>query len=752
MLRVFRTSHCHQSKFIGGDQRPIFRKRDVAEHLYVSDVSTADRVDDPKPADTAQNAWGDSPWLAFGVRTIVFLVPILLSLAVTWILASSWPAPTNVPGALARFGVLAVIAIAVAHFADKGARKFLPLAALFRLSLVFPDQAPSRFAIALRSGNTKRLEQRLAQAQAGEFTGSQADAAQLVVELAALLSEHDRLTRGHSERVRAFTALIAEEMNLSAEDSNKLQWAGLIHDVGKLRIDDRILTKPGKLTAEEFEIIKTHPAEGMRLAEPLADYLGEWMGAIGEHHERYDGGGYPLGLAGEQISLAGRIVAVADAYDVITAARSYKKPLPPEFARQELADNAGSQFDPDVVRAFMSISLGRLRRAMWPLSWAAQLPFLGTAVTTPIAQTVAATVVTLATATGVTVATDGFEAFQEVPDAIALVDQAAETVEQAPLEDAVVVASTTTGATVAPAALPTSPSTSTTTVAADTTTEAPTPTAPTTSTTNQLVTTTTDKPVVTTTTIKKQFPTTTTNKPVATTTTIKKQFPTTTTKKPVVTTTTTTTTSTTTTTTTTAKPSDCALARSGDGEQQGANLRNCDLSGVVFTDANFSNADVRGAKLIGTKFNGGLFAGADFGGATIDDASFSSADFAGAKFSNATITNTGFYGVNLTGARFVDARLTDVGLNAGLTNANFTRAKLVRVGLEGATLQGTTFAGAEVKNSNFNYAKLAGATLGDVALTDVEFWEATGTPAVASTAQFTNVKCPDGLFANVSCW
>src|SRR5262249_45835417 len=98
--------------------------------------------------------------------------------------------------------------------------------------------------------------------------------------------------------------------------------------------------------------------------------------AATEHHERYDGDGYPNGLAGDEISLAGRIVAVADAFDVMTAARSYKKPYPAEQARTELAKNAGTQFDPKIVRAFLAISLGKLRLVMGPVAWLTGLPFL----------------------------------------------------------------------------------------------------------------------------------------------------------------------------------------------------------------------------------------------------------------------------------------------------------------------------------------------------------------------------------------
>ena len=156
----------------------------------------------------------------------------------------------------------------------------------------------------------------------------------------------------------------------------KLRWAALIHDIGKLEVPEEILNKNGRPTDEEWEIIRGHPdAAGPRL-EALTPWLGEWAMAAFDHHERYDGSGYPQGLRGQEISRAGRIVAVADAYDVMTAPRSYKPSLPAEQARAELAANSGTQFDPEVVRAFLAVSLGRRRALAGPLAWLAQVPTL----------------------------------------------------------------------------------------------------------------------------------------------------------------------------------------------------------------------------------------------------------------------------------------------------------------------------------------------------------------------------------------
>src|SRR5438309_1225572 len=152
--------------------------------------------------------------------------------------------------------------------------------------------------------------------------------------------------------------------------------AALLHDIGKLSVRARTLNKPGRLDAREWEEVKRHPLEGERIAEPLLAWLGEWGDTIAHHHERFDGDGYPNRLAGEGISYGGRIVAVADAYDTMTAARTYKRPMATRAARQELAPCAGGQFDPVIVRAFFSISLPRLVWKTGPLSFLVQLPFL----------------------------------------------------------------------------------------------------------------------------------------------------------------------------------------------------------------------------------------------------------------------------------------------------------------------------------------------------------------------------------------
>ena len=148
-----------------------------------------------------------------------------------------------------------------------------------------------------------------------------------MVEIIGVLGDHDRRTRGHSERVRLYVELIGRELHLSKEERQKLQWGALLHDLGKLMVPPEILNKPGKPDPEEWAIIQQHPAWGMAFIEPLRPFLGEWVDAIGGHHEKWDGTGYPQQLRGAEITRAAAIVAVADSVEVMTAVRSYKKAM-----------------------------------------------------------------------------------------------------------------------------------------------------------------------------------------------------------------------------------------------------------------------------------------------------------------------------------------------------------------------------------------------------------------------------------------
>jgi diguanylate cyclase (GGDEF)-like protein/putative nucleotidyltransferase with HDIG domain len=169
--------------------------------------------------------------------------------------------------------------------------------------------------------------------------------------LAAAVDAKDPYTRGHSQRVSAYAAAVAEAMGLSAAEIARVRLAGLLHDVGKIGVPDAILTKPGKLTAEEFAIIQQHPAIGERMLAGVP-FLREILSAVRHHHERWDGRGYPDGLAGLALPRDAAILAVADSFDAMTSSRTYRAALPPSEARRRVREGSGMQFDPRVVAAF----------------------------------------------------------------------------------------------------------------------------------------------------------------------------------------------------------------------------------------------------------------------------------------------------------------------------------------------------------------------------------------------------------------
>ncbi|MEP7202994.1 MAG: ice-binding family protein [Ilumatobacteraceae bacterium] len=336
------------------------------------------------------------------LRVGVVAVPIAASFVTAWMLTSLTAVPSTITSAVARWLLIAAASSVALLTVERLSHRLAPLAMLLALSLTFPDQAPQRFRVALRSGSTRQLRDRIAQARRGEIGDTPAEAAERVLELVAALSVHDRTTRGHSERVRAYSRMIGEELGLDDFELDQLQWAALLHDVGKLLIPEWILNKPGALTAEEYEAVCHHPEYGRIMVGALIPWLGDSARAVWEHHERWDGGGYPAGLAGHDIALAARIVNVADTFDVMTSARSYKKPVSAAASRAELARCAGGQFDPVVVRAFLNISIGRQRLAIGPLSWLAQIPLFPKSVLSSASAGHAATVAATLAVVGAT--------------------------------------------------------------------------------------------------------------------------------------------------------------------------------------------------------------------------------------------------------------------------------------------------------------------------------------------------------------
>ena len=169
--------------------------------------------------------------------------------------------------------------------------------------------------------------------------------AQVVHALAGAVDAKDAYTNGHSERVAKYAREIARRLGWDEERLKSIYMIGLLHDVGKIGIPDGIINKPARLTDEEYAVIKTHPAQGGRIMGNISEFPELAIGARW-HHERWDGGGYPDGIAGEAIPVEARIIAVADAYDAMASRRSYRGVLPQETIRAELERGSGKQFDP----------------------------------------------------------------------------------------------------------------------------------------------------------------------------------------------------------------------------------------------------------------------------------------------------------------------------------------------------------------------------------------------------------------------
>lgn len=177
---------------------------------------------------------------------------------------------------------------------------------------------------------------------------------QTIDALIAAIEAKDQYTRGHSQRVSSIAVKIADRIGMTKQQAEELRIAGILHDIGKIGISDRILLKKGPLTKEEYEIIKKHPAISNRILYPigLSDRI---LKAVAFHHERFDGKGYPFGLTNESLGLEPQIIAVADAYDAMTSSRPYRGALSYENAISELKNNKGSQFHPGIVNVMLQL-------------------------------------------------------------------------------------------------------------------------------------------------------------------------------------------------------------------------------------------------------------------------------------------------------------------------------------------------------------------------------------------------------------
>ncbi|RKM59208.1 HD-GYP domain-containing protein [Butyrivibrio sp. CB08] len=159
----------------------------------------------------------------------------------------------------------------------------------------------------------------------------------------------DKYSHGHSIRVAEYSEMLARKLGKDEDECKKIYYAGLLHDVGKIGVPDAIINKPGKLTTDEYDIIKDHPGQGNQILNSIGEYPFLSIGAH-YHHERYDGKGYPDGLKGDDIPEIARIISVADAYDAMSSNRSYRQAIPQQLIREEIVKGAGTQFDPKITK------------------------------------------------------------------------------------------------------------------------------------------------------------------------------------------------------------------------------------------------------------------------------------------------------------------------------------------------------------------------------------------------------------------
>lgn len=187
----------------------------------------------------------------------------------------------------------------------------------------------------------------------GQFTEQQRAYAATMNAFCQAVETKDYYTRGHGDRVSRGAVMIARQIRMSADRTEAIRFAGMLHDVGKLGVPTQVLQKTGPLSEDEFAAIQLHPMRGLEIVREIG-FLFEALNGIMHHHERIDGRGYPMGLAGHEIPEFARIIAVADAFDSMTTTRSYREAKSIEFALSELRSGAGTQFDPVVVEAFIA--------------------------------------------------------------------------------------------------------------------------------------------------------------------------------------------------------------------------------------------------------------------------------------------------------------------------------------------------------------------------------------------------------------
>jgi HD-GYP domain-containing protein (c-di-GMP phosphodiesterase class II) len=175
--------------------------------------------------------------------------------------------------------------------------------------------------------------------------------------LSTTIDAKDSYTHGHSERVALVSRQLAEAAGLDAQTIERIYLSGLVHDVGKIGVPEAVLTKPGRLTSEEYDLVKKHPEIGAKILEGIRQ-MKDLIPGVLYHHESWDGSGYPHGLAGRDIPLFGRIIGLADAFDAMSSDRTYRHAMPMHEVLDEIRRCSGRQFDPDLADVFVRLDFG----------------------------------------------------------------------------------------------------------------------------------------------------------------------------------------------------------------------------------------------------------------------------------------------------------------------------------------------------------------------------------------------------------
>ena len=248
---------------------------------------------------TADHRW-ESRWvLAAAITVAVTVVPIGCSIGVAFLIERHVRQPTTILGFAVWWLAMLGVCSSAFFIVSRVTRRALPLAVLLKLNMAFPGQAPKRLAAARRAGSVRDLGRRVDEARNRGVTDEPMLAAEHIVSLAASLNAHDRTTRGHAERVRALTDMIADEMRLSAARPRP---AALVVLAPRHRQAHRAPPRAEQARGAVRRRVGRHPAppaRGGRITAPLSGWLGPWANTIAEHHERFDGGGYPFGLSGD---------------------------------------------------------------------------------------------------------------------------------------------------------------------------------------------------------------------------------------------------------------------------------------------------------------------------------------------------------------------------------------------------------------------------------------------------------------------